>query len=187
MANVYESCPVLENGNYLLRPVTTDDADDLLEVYGDKHALPFFNSDNCHGDNFYYPTRERMLKAIEFWQYSYEYKWFVRWAIIDKSTSKAIGTIELFHRTADDAFGDSGVLRLDVGSAYETKEALGDILSVIIPPAYDLFECGEIVSKVPIYAVEREEAFKGYGFVRSDECLVGEDGYAYNGYMVISR
>ena len=29
-----------------------------VNVYGDKNALPFFNSDNCHGDNFYYPDEE---------------------------------------------------------------------------------------------------------------------------------
>ena len=102
--NVYENCPVLESEKYLLRLVKTDDVNDLLEVYGDKNALPFFNSDNCSGDNFYYPTKEKMEAAVGFWLYSYEKKWFVRWAIIDKTASMAIGTIEMFHRTAEDDF-----------------------------------------------------------------------------------
>ena len=50
--SVYENCPVLENEKYVLRFVKKDDASDLLKVYSDKHALPFFNSDNCDGDNF---------------------------------------------------------------------------------------------------------------------------------------
>jgi RimJ/RimL family protein N-acetyltransferase len=81
MEDVYTKCPTFENEKYLLRYVTKDDSKDLLEVYSDKNALPFFNSDNCHGDNFYYSTREKMDAAIDFWLNSYRDKWFVRWTI----------------------------------------------------------------------------------------------------------
>ena len=74
MENVYENCPKFENDKYLIRFVERTDADGLLEVYSDKNALPFFNSDNCDGDNFYYPTKERMDNAIVFWLRSYETK-----------------------------------------------------------------------------------------------------------------
>ena len=109
---VYEQCPQLESERFFLRLVEEKDGSDLLDVYGDKNALPFFNSDNCHGDNFYYPTEEKMLNAIRFWLSSYRERWFIRWAIVDKATRKAIGTIEMFHRESDDAFNHSGVLRL---------------------------------------------------------------------------
>ena len=59
--NLYSSCPTLESSRFLLRFVEEGDCADLLEVYGDKNALPFFNSDNCDGDNFYYDTLERLL------------------------------------------------------------------------------------------------------------------------------
>ena len=52
--NIYENCPVLENEKFILRLTEQKDCDDLLKVYSDKNALPFFNSDNCDGDNFYY-------------------------------------------------------------------------------------------------------------------------------------
>ena len=65
---VYEKCNVLENENYLLRLVEAEDCEDLLKVYSDKNALPFFNSDNCDGDNFYYATKERMAEAFGFWK-----------------------------------------------------------------------------------------------------------------------
>ena len=102
--NPYEKCPEFENENFLLRMVSTDDTDNLLKVYSDKKAVPFFNSDNCHGDTFYYDTKEKMNKAIDFWFYSYEQKYFVRWAIVSKKTDEAVGTIELFNRKADDFF-----------------------------------------------------------------------------------
>lgn len=183
MSDVYEKCPVLEDENYLLRLVEEKDHLELLEVYSDKNALPFFNNDNCHGDNFYYPTKERMLEAVRFWIASYHGRWFVRYSIISKKEQKIIGSAELFHRISEDAFNGMGVLRLDVGSAYEREEILSGILSLVLETAYDLFDCNEIITKVPIYAVERIAAVKALGFEKSGEYLVGQqDGYAYNGY-----
>lgn len=49
--NIYEECPTLESERFILRLFEDSDRDDLLAVYSDKNALPFFNSDNCDGDN----------------------------------------------------------------------------------------------------------------------------------------
>lgn len=187
MQNVYESCPAFENERWLLRLISKDDTADLLEVYSDKNALPFFNSDNCDGDNFYYPTMERMQQAVDFWDYSYKYKWFVRWAIVDKSAGKAVGTIEMFQRLSDDDFDKAGVIRVDLGSTYERAEVIYEILSLIIPSGYEMFGCDRIISKVPIYAVERQEAFSRYGFEKTDSVLVAKDGAAFNGYWIIRK
>ena len=48
MSDVYEDCPSFENDRFSLRLSRLDDASDLVSVYSDKNALPFFNSDNCH-------------------------------------------------------------------------------------------------------------------------------------------
>ena len=187
-ADVYEACPEFEDEKYLIRFVEKEDADALLEVYSDKNSLPFFNSDNCDGDNFYYPSKKEMENAISFWLQSYENRCFVRWTVIDKAISKAIGTIEMFHRTSDDDFNDVGVLRLDLRSDYEKANVIQEILQLFIPPAFELFDCGEIISKAPIYAVERLEAVKNCGFEKSDKLLVGtNDHYAYNGYWTIKK
>lgn len=47
-------------------------------------------------------TMEKMEKALDFWEFSYREKYFVRWAVVDKKCGCAIGTIELFHRDAAD-------------------------------------------------------------------------------------
>ena len=65
MKNVYEVCPSFENEKYLLRFVELSDAQELLNVYRDEKAVPYFNSDNCHGDIFFYETLERMEEAIK--------------------------------------------------------------------------------------------------------------------------
>ena len=129
-----------------------------------------------------------MQSAIDFWLRSYDTKWFVRFTIIDKASSKAIGTTELFHRKANDSFNGVGVLRLDVKSGYEKEDVLFDILSLIVPPAFELFDCSRIITKAPCYAIERIEALKKYGFWQSNELLIGtNDKYAYNGYWVVNK
>lgn len=45
--NIFEKCPILENEKFFIRLFQMDDCDDLLNVYSDKNALPFFNSDGC--------------------------------------------------------------------------------------------------------------------------------------------
>ena len=119
--NIYETCPTLESEKFILRLFEDTDCDDLLKVYSDKNALPFFNSDNCDGDNFYYPTKERMREAIGFWHMAYENGWFVRLSIVDKATASVIGTVECCLRVSDDAFDHMGILRIDVRSDYEER------------------------------------------------------------------
>ena len=129
-----------------------------------------------------------MKVAIEFLLRSYTSKWFDRRKIINKEAHKAIGSIEVFHRSANDDFNHVGVLRLDLKSEYETSEEISTIMNLIVPPAFDLFECEEIITKVPVYAVERMEAMKRVGFKKSTKLLVGTiDGYAYKDYWTINR
>lgn len=180
MENIYKHAVQFENQRFLLRFVSKEDADDLLAVYSDKNALPFFNSDNCHGDNFYYPTRERMAQAIDFWICSYENGWFVRWSVVDKTIGKAVGTVELFTRASDDGLSGA-VLRLDLRSDYENRGIIENLLTLLLPRVPEYFT-SPVITKAPIYAVERIAALQALGFVPSSHLLVGEDGYAYNGY-----
>ena len=123
--NVYESIPTMEKGEIRLRPVTAEDEAALLRVYGDPLALPFFNSDNCHGDIFYYDTPEKMRRAMDFWRTSWEQGWFVRWAIALRS--EVIGTVELCRReeSPDDPYSGMGILRVDVQRVGEVGRAGG--------------------------------------------------------------
>ena len=113
--NIYETCPTLECEKFVIRLFKDEDVDDLLKVYSDKLALPFFNSDNCDGDNFYYSTKERMTDAIGFWHMAYE-------------------------------------------------------------------GCKGVLTKAPIYAVDRIKAIQKVGFTKSEHMLIGKTGYVYVGY-----
>ena len=186
MRSVCENCPQFENQKYFLRLVIEDDCKDLLKVYSDKKAVPFFNSDNCGGDDFHYTTESRMKEAIKYWLWEYLRQGFVRWSIIDKNTNEAIGTIELFHRDSNDYFTNCGLLRLDLRSDYENSTDIENILSLIIEPTFDLFDCNKIATKVIPEAKERIKALCDMGFVFSKENLIGHDGTEYKNYFIIN-
>lgn len=183
--NIYQSCPMFEKGKLIIRQLKNDDCDDLLKVYSDKNALPFFNSDGCDGDNFYYPTRERMAMAIDFWNMAYENGWFVRFSIVDKAVEGIIGMVELCLRVSEDAFHHMGILRVDVRSDYEKEDTLYDIFSLITPEIESILGCRGVVTKAPAYAVDRINAIKKVGFAQADDYLIGKTGYAYDGYWTI--
>ena len=183
--NIYETCPTLESEKFIIRLFKDDDCDDLLKVYSDKNALPFFNSDNCNGDNFYYSTKERMTDVLGFWHMSYENGWFVRLSIVDKATTGVIGTVELCLRVSDDEFNNMGILRVDVRSDYEEENILYDIFLLITPKLDEMLGCKGVLTKAPIYAVERIKAIQKVGFTKSEHMLIGNAGYAYDGYWTI--
>jgi len=187
MQNVYEYCPLFENEKSLLRLISEEDTEDLLKVYSDPSAVPFFNSDNCNGDDFYYKSFERMKQAVDFWIFSYKERYFVRWTIIDKKTMEAIGTIELFHREADEHFYECGLLRLDLRSDYETADSIVNIISLIKDAAYELFYCNIIATKAVPQATERLKALVELGFVAADKLIVGHDGTKYGDYYILEK
>lgn len=183
--DIFRECPVLENERFVLRPVEDEDCDDLLKVYSDKCALPFFNSDGCNGDNFYYATKERMSQALAFWRLAYQNGWFVRLSIVEKEAANVIGTVELCLRVSDDPFNHMGVLRVDVRSDYEKESVLYDIFTLVTPRVSDMLGCEGVLTKAPIYAVERMQAIQKAGFTKSAHLLIGKQGYAYNGYWTM--
>ena len=66
MSNIYENVPKFESEKFSLRFVDKADVDYLLEVYSGKNLLPFFNSDNCDGDNFTIQQKIRWNKLLIF-------------------------------------------------------------------------------------------------------------------------
>ena len=183
--NVYENLPTVESGNFVLRGVKVEDAQDLLKVYSDEKAVPFFNGDNCHGDDFHYTSLERMKEAIGFWLFSYDNGYFVRWAIVSKATNEAVGTIELFHREDEIAdYDNCGLLRLDLRSDFENVCAITEILKLVAQLTFDLFG-DKVVTKVKSNATERLEAVKKLGFVLPPKPLKGNAGELFDDYYVL--
>ena len=111
----------------------------------------------------------------------------MRWSIISKTTKEVIGTLELFHRTADDYFTNCGLLRLDLRSDFEVSSEIHRILQLIIEPAYELFSCDKIATKATKTASERILALEKVGFTNSDQKLIGHDGTEYDSYFVLKR
>ncbi len=185
--SVYEQCPVLINDCFRLELVSLAHTFDLLKVYSDINAVPFFNSDNCCGDNFYYTTYERMNEAIEYWLWEYSRNGFVRLSIIDVRTAVAVGTVEMFKRVADDYFTDTVLLRLDLRSDYEKSGFIKSIIALILRNFRELFDCRSVTTKAVSQATERITALTDVGFLKSQEKLIGHDGTEYSDYYIYFR
>lgn len=164
--NPYVECPVFETENFILRLVTEDDAADLLTCYSDTSARPIFNSDTCTS-NFFYDTSDEMSDCIKMWLNSYVRKEFVRFSIIDKCFSHAVGSIEMFgmvgkYKTT------RGILRLDIMSKYEEAAYLDELFTLCLNDFFDLFAVNQIVTKAIPQAVKRVNILKKLGFVVYD-------------------
>lgn len=184
--DVYKICPQFSSERFLLRQTSMEDCDDLVRVYSDLAAVPIFNSDNCTGD-FHITKPKDMANCIAFWLREYAQRYYVRWSIIDRAADCAIGTIELFHRTAEDFYNHVGLLRLDLRSDYENEDSITQILSILLSPAFDLFSCDVIATKIPGCAQSRMIALSRMGFRYSPEKLYGHDGTAYGDYYILKK
>ena len=164
MKDIYEECPMYKKKFITLRQTNMGDAQELLKCYSDEKAVPFFNSDNCHGDDFHYTTIEKMNKIIDFWKFSYKNKYFVRWTVIFNDTKVKVGTIEMFHRVADDEFNHYGILRIDLRSDYENQSIIDDILEIVNENFYKAFDVEAILTKAIPEATQRVISLikKGY-------------------------
>lgn len=176
MTDVYSSIPVLSSGCVTLRAVEAGDLDGLLRCYSDENAVPLFNSDNCHGDDFHYTTPERMRQAMDFWDFSYGEKYFVRWTVL--ADGEVAGTIEMFRREAEDADNGSGVLRIDLASAFERGDVLDCILEIAREHFYTLFGTEVILTKAIPAAAERIRSLERAGYSPLGRNLMGY-GYYY--------
>jgi hypothetical protein len=180
MKDIYEECPIYKNKLIILRQTNVEDVRELLKCYSDEKAVPFFNSDNCHGDDFHYTTIERMNQAIDFWNFSYRNKYFVRWTVILNDTKEKAGTIEMFHRVADDEFNHYGLLRIDLKSDCEIQPIIGDILQIVNENFFKLFDVEAILTKAVPDATERIAALVQKGYQRVNKKVMIYDDYFVN-------
>lgn len=185
--SIYDNCPIWENDRFRLEFISLEHCTDLLKVYSDIRAVPFFNSDNCGGDTFYYSSYEKMADAINYWLWEYSRKGFVRMSVIDKFTQECVGTIEMFVRYSDDYFNETLLLRLDLRSDYESQTVICTLISLVSDNCFDYFDCKSISTKAIPVANERISALLKCGFLHSSELLYGHDGTPYSDYYIFFK
>ncbi|MDF2671940.1 MAG: hypothetical protein K0R09_205 [Clostridiales bacterium] len=180
MKNIYEECPVYKNKLITLRQTSLEDVQELLKCYSDEKAVQFINSDNCEGDNFHYTTIERMRKAIEFWDFSYKKKYFVRWTVIFNETNEKVGTIEMFHRIAEDEFNHYGILRIDLQSKFEVQPVIDEILEIANENFYKAFDVQAILTKAIPEDTQRINSLLQNGYQPINKKVMIYDNYFVN-------
>jgi hypothetical protein len=118
-----------------------------------------------------------MKQAIELWSESYIRKDFVRWTVTLNTEDRIIGTIEMFHRCADDKFNNYGLLRIDLMSDYEQKDIIVEILKIAQLHFYKDFDVKKILTKAIPSAKNRRNALLANGWTALDEKLMIYDDY----------
>jgi len=177
----YEHCPAYENDRFLLRLVSMDDAQSLLPCYSRPTDSVTANAFNCtygYGSQ----TVEEMRDVIRMWLEAYRARGYVRWSVVDKRVGTAVGTIELCKRQIADACNGWGILRLDLGGAYERGAEIWEILSLLLADLITMFDCTVIVTKAIPAAGERIAALGRLGFARRDA-----EGALYDGFWMLER
>ena len=77
-----------------------------------------------------------------------------------------------------------GSLRVDVRNDYEEEAVLYELFSLITPKLDEMLRGKGVLTKAPIYAVERIKAIQNAGFTKSEHMLIGKTGYPYDGYWI---
>ena len=183
--DIYKQCPIYKTEALTLRLTLIEDVPELLKCYSDEKAVPLFNSDNCHGDDFHYTTIKRMKEAAIFWNYSYQHRYFIRLTIILNRENKKIGTIEMFKREVEDEFNHFGVLRIDLQNEYEKKRYIDEILQIANQDFYKAFEVEFILTKAIPDAIERIASLKNKGYAPINKKFMVYDDYFARGNATI--
>ena len=160
-----------ETEHFLLRQVKREDAPELLLCYSDPAAVALMNDDNCVG-GFLFQTLEEMEQAIHFWNNdTFEY---ARPAVIDKATGEAVGTLEIFG-------GETGVLRVDLRTDYETPPVLRELYALAKESFMKDFPMGSMVTKAPKAAAGRRQVLLDLGFAGPEDFRGYHDYYRLTG------
>lgn len=77
-----------------------------------------------------------------------------------------------------------GILRVDVGSAWEKSDVLAAVMDALLPDAYALLNCRALMTKAAPYAVARVATLTECGFMRSDKPVMGHHGERFEYYWV---
>jgi hypothetical protein len=90
-----------------------------------------------------------MNDIIRGWRKTYQSRWgayeggaLIRFSIVHIQNNKAVGTIEMFDKTAD-----IGILRLDLCSAYERQDYLLELIRLPTEKIHEAFGVKHILTK----------------------------------------
>jgi len=151
----YANCPEFETESFHLRLVREEDAEDLLasSIFAGRYA-----------------TLEEMKRCIHSWLDEYKNRYYIRFAVLDKKTKKAIGTIEVFdniHREKRwklDAVRHGFVLHIDLAVPYETREYISELLQLADEELFRLFDFEYLLIRAVPAAAERIAALTAAGY-----------------------
>jgi len=167
----YARCPEFETEHMKFRQVREEDAEELLHAfYGDLSEWMFYGQEMT---NRIFASRhatvDEMRRCISVWLDEYRNKYYIRFSVIDKTTKKAIGTIEVFNNAGSK---DDSYLHIDLSAPYETQQFISELLALADKELFKIFNIKNLLIQAVPAAKERIAALQTYGY-RPYECKAG--------------
>jgi RimJ/RimL family protein N-acetyltransferase len=171
--NPYINCPQFDTERFHLRQVRMEDAEELLCFYGDLSEWMFYGNEMSNSIfASRHATLEEMRKCIAVWLDEYRNKYYIRFSVIDKTTQKAIGTIEVF----DNAGKDDSYLHIDLSSPYENQSYISELLMLADKELFKIFNIKNLLIQAIPSTKERIAALQAFGY-QPFECKTGGTHY----------
>ena len=147
----------------MLRQVREEDAEELLEFFReDLVGWKFFDRAN--------DMLDEMRKCIKSWLSAYANRTYIRFTAVDKTTGKAIGSIEIYdniHREKKwklEAVRHGFVMHINLALPYETRESIGELLKLADDKFFRLFGFNHLLIRAVPGANERIAALLLFGY-----------------------
>lgn len=88
--NIYDTFPIVDCGNYILRPVLEKDREQVFEIYSNEEVVKYQATK-------VFRSMEESDQAIKRFKNAYDSQNSIKWCISDKADDEMIGLISLHH------------------------------------------------------------------------------------------
>jgi len=118
-----------------------------------------------------YATLDEMKECINSWITEYENRYYIRFAVLDVETKKAVGTVEIFENIRNEAnitreeIKYGCVLHVDLAASYETKKYISELLVLAEQNFVKTFRFKYLLIRAVPEAAERVAALGAAGYV----------------------
>ncbi|MBO4907970.1 MAG: GNAT family N-acetyltransferase [Lachnospiraceae bacterium] len=146
----------IESDRLLLRHMTSQDVNDLFEIYSNKEVMLYF------ADRAAFTDISEAEKMISGYNEGLQNKWEMRWGIVLKESGKLIGTCG-FHAISD--YDKRIEIGYDLNRDYWGKKIMKEALSLIIDFAYKESDVNRIEAYVEPPNVSSRTLLERLGFV----------------------
>lgn len=174
---IFSTVPVLETKKYLLRGMTKDDAQGLLEFMKDAETMKYITPDPVRSEA---AIQEEIQLQLEKFTLRSE----IPWVIVNKSNGKLIGKISLHKLSMWHKKAELGVV---IHKEYQQQGVMTEVMEIILSFGFNTLELNRLVGDIFADNKGSEKILEKYGFIKEGVLRQTDfDGQAYHDTVVFS-